>query len=116
MYTYLRYKYSRYCWLLFAVGCVQFSRTPELPAHSAAGGGGSRPADRAALRLGSRQDERGYEELQYAWLKQAAFIPQKQEKRRRKRTKYEAYYCLNPKSVWKNPLRHERVVNEREMQ
>lgn len=55
------------------MGCVQFSRTPELPAHSAAGGGGSRPADRAALRLGTRQDERRYEELQYAWLKQAAF-------------------------------------------
>lgn len=47
-------------------------------------------------------------------------IPQKQEIRRRKRS-YAADYCLNPKSVWKNPLSYcdrgyERVVNEREMQ
>lgn len=46
----------------------------------------------------------------------SCFLYLRNEKRRRKRTKYATYYCLNPKSVWKNPLRHERVVNEREMQ
>lgn len=71
--THLRYKYSQYFWFLLAVGCIQFSRTSELSAHSAAGRGGLCPADHAAIRLGTRQDERSYEELQYAWLKQAAF-------------------------------------------
>lgn len=68
---YYKCKYI-YFWFLLAVGCVQFSRAPELPAHSAAGRGGLCPADRAAVRLGARQDERSYEELQYAWLKRAA--------------------------------------------